>query len=308
MNLSSRQSLQPHPEKLRLSSEIERFGETLTQLIVQRDYLQRSVLLGIAAEYQLKIGHLETRAFWLDCELRALRRRIELAQAQLNSGEKPCYQNIEQQINREFAEWRANIAAKQRELAAAREFDHAPKMSREDFKKLHTLYRNLAKKLHPDVTGETSERARKLWQQTADAYRDADAATLEALWIIVENQSAAPETAQSDTLENLGEKREKLFAAIIQVNDEIAKIRQAAPYIWQNILCDEGEIIRRRQAAISVIEDLRRSRLELTKHWATVMQSAKNPGNAPREPPALVAEETAETRTTFPEFLREHQQ
>lgn len=90
MNSSSQQSLQPHPEKAALNSEIERFGETLTQLVVQRDYLRRTVLPGIAAEYQLKIGHLETRAFWLDCELRALKRRIELAQAIINQGEKPC--------------------------------------------------------------------------------------------------------------------------------------------------------------------------------------------------------------------------
>lgn len=304
MNSFPQQSLQPHPESIALRGEIERFGETLTNLIVQRDYLQRSVLPNIAAEYTLKIGHLETRAFWLDCELRALKRRIELAQSALNAGDKPCYRCIEARITREFEEWRATIAEKQRQIRAAREYHEAPKMSAEKAKKLQTLYRSLAKKLHPDVSGEQTERARNLWQQTADAYRDGDVATLEALWLIIENQIETFAADKTHTIEFLREKREKLFQAIVKINDEIRKIRQETPYIWQNILSDEAEVERRRVAAETAIKNLREYRFRLTAHWALVMQSAKDGELVPDEPPALAKEDTTESETDFPEFLQ----
>lgn len=294
MTSSSQQSLQLHPEKAALLGEIEQFGETLTNLIVRRDHLQRSILPQIAAEYQLKIGHLETRVFWLDCELRALKRRIELAQAMLNAGDKPCYQCIEQQINCEFAKWRAAITEKQRAVRVARSFAAAPKMTHKEAKKLHTLYRSLAKKLHPDVAGEQGERAVQLWRQTADAYRAGDTATLEALWLIVENNAEVVAINNSHTLESVREKRHKLLQIIIRINDEIYQIRRAAPYIWQNILCDESEVRRRRLAAAQAIEDLHKYRLQLTEHWATVMQSAKDGEFVPNKPPALVAEETGD--------------
>ena len=303
MNTFSQQSLQPHPEINGLRGEIKRFGATLTDLIVQRDYLRRAVLPGIAAEYQLKIGHLETRAFWLDCELRALRRRIELAQAMLNRGDELCYRCIEQQINQEFESWRAVITEKQRQVRQAREHEAAPKMTAADAKKLQTLYRNLAKKLHPDIANDDGERARELWRQTAEAYHDGDAATLEALWLIVENQTATAAAKLPDSLETLREKRAKMFAAVVKTNHEIAAIRREAPYIWQNVLSDAAEVARRQTAAETAIKNLREYRLQLTAHWAFVMQSAKDGDLVPTEPPALVPEETAEHSNDFPEFL-----
>lgn len=268
--------LQTHPEINTVRRDCERLNEALTELILQRDYLQRTVLPSIAAEYALKIGHLEYRVFWTDCELRALKRRIELAQAMLNRGDASCYECVEKQINQEFARWREQIADR-REIKRAKEFAEAPKISGADSKRLHALYRNLAKRLHPDLN-ETTVRREKLWQQTSEAYQTGDLPALETLWLIVENNvelnGEINEINSSHTLAAWQQKKARLLTIVEQINDEIADLRRQTPHLWQNILSDERAVTNRQNELQRELFALQTRRLDLTKLWATVMQSA----------------------------------
>jgi len=140
-----------HPEAVALRAENEALREELAKLITDRDYLTTTVLPTIKAEYNLKIGGLEYEAFMLECRVRRGRRRLELAQSYLNRNERIPLASIESTLNDEFRRWQAKIEEMRRGLEAAQAFECALCLSTTETRELQTLYRQLTKRLHPDL-------------------------------------------------------------------------------------------------------------------------------------------------------------
>src|SRR5947209_11084372 len=161
-----------HPEAVALRAENEALRDELAKLITNRDYLTTTVLPAIDAEYNLKSGGLEYEAFMLECQVRRARRRLELAQSYINCNESIPSASIESTLDDEFSQWQAKIEEMRRGIEVARAFERAPCLSATETRELQTLYRQLAKRLHPDLNPHQQERERNLWLQVTDAYRD----------------------------------------------------------------------------------------------------------------------------------------
>jgi predicted nucleic acid-binding Zn-ribbon protein len=293
MKIAAQISLIVHPQAENIRHQNRQLQSDLARLIVERDDLQHSIIPSITAEYQIKLGALEWRVFQLDCETRAFIRRIEMAQTALNRGEELIYKNIETEIEIEFAAWREQIKQQAREIKSAKERENAPTLSYAESCELQTLYRKLAFSLHPDIVKNPDERSRKLWLQTAEAYKSGDLQTLRTIRLLIGSET---ETVSADetlsVMETLNNRNAELKQTCEKLLDEITAIKTTAPYILHEILDDETELEKRQNLLREQIETLREKRFQLTKHWAEIMRFAADRENIeiPVEPPDIFAD------------------
>ncbi|CAN5643731.1 hypothetical protein BH20ACI4_BH20ACI4_07860 [soil metagenome] len=109
MKISANSNIIIHPQAEKYRNQNRQLQFEASRLLAGRDTLKNSTVPQIRAEYQCKIGALELRVFQLECEVRAFIRRIEMANAKLNRGEKPRFREIEKEIKTEFADWQKII-------------------------------------------------------------------------------------------------------------------------------------------------------------------------------------------------------
>lgn len=295
MKSGANTNLTIHPQAEKIRHQNRQLQTSLAGLIVERDDLKHSVLPRITAEYQIKLGALEWRVFQLDCEARAFLRRIEMAQAALNRGEEPNHQNIETEIEIEFAAWREQSKQQARKIKAAQERADVPTLSYAESRELQTLYRRLALALHPDIVKNPDERQRKLWLQAAEAYRCGDLEILRTICLLVSSdaETLADVSANENlsVLEILNNRNIELKQTCEKLLDEITEIKTTAPYILRETLDDETELEKRQNMLQEQIESLREKRFQLTKHWAEIMRFAADRENVriSDEPPDIFA-------------------
>lgn len=233
--------LEPHPAAASLRAENALLREELTKLITDRDYLTTTMLPTIEAEYNLKIGGLEYEAYALDCRVRRARRQLELANSYLNRNAAVPFETIEHQLDDEFKSWQEKIEDMRRDLEAAQAFELTPCLSASDTRELQTIYRRLAKRLHPDLNPRQTARERNLWLQVADAYREAALAELRTLNLLLGDESTeigAGDDANSPVLDALRQRRDELRAHIDRALARLAHIKSNAPYTLQEKLND----------------------------------------------------------------------
>ncbi len=293
MKSGANTNLTVHPQAENIRRQNRQLQTNLASLIVERDDLKHSIVPNITAEYQIKLGALEWRVFQLDCEARAFLRRIEMAQAALNRGEEPNYQNIETEIENEFATWHEQIKQQARKIKSAQERANAPTLSCAESRELQMLYRRLAFALHPDIVKNPNERQQKLWLQAAEAYRCGDLEILRTISLLVSSDAEmlADVSANENlsVLEILNNRNTELKQSCEKLLDEITTIKTTAPYILREILDDETELEKRQNILHEQIEILREKRFQLTKNWAEIMRFAADRENVriPDEPPNI---------------------
>lgn len=294
-----------HPQAEKLREQNRQLQNESVGLIVERDHLKNVVCPQIFAEYQSKIGALELRVFQLDCETRAMLRRIEMAQAALNRGEKPVYQLIEQEIRNEFAAWHETIERQAQEIKAAQDLQNLPVLSTEESRELHKLYRKLAFLLHPDINDNADEHAEKLWLQAAEAYQNGDLATLRILHLLAADASPenyAPE--HPNILEKLKIQNIKLKKVCEKLLDEIRDIKSSTPYVLHKVLANPAEMTKLQNALREQIEILREKYRQLVEHWAEILRFAEDTENIniPAEPTEIFTDGTDEWADIIYEF------
>lgn len=274
MKIAANLSLTVHPRAEKLQHQNRHLLTEIARLIVERDHLKEVVAPQIFAEYQSVIGVLELRVFQFECEVRAFVRRIELANARLNRGAKFSYNEIETEIETEFAWWREQIAEQIRTVKAARELEDLPALTRSESSELQTVYRKLAFLLHPDIIGETDECRAKLWLQAADAYRRGDLKTLRTIRLIAGDETEPLENGNLSVLENLEIRNAELKQTCEKFLDEINEIKTSEPYVWHEILDDAARLEKCHNALREKIEILRENRRRLVEHWSEILRFA----------------------------------
>lgn len=161
-----------HPKISELRTACENLSEGLAGLIVERDRLKNKVLPTIDLIYNSKFGEMIKCLLTLEYESRAMKRRLELVQASINRGEKVFPLEIERQIEIEFQAFLAKISAQEMKNHEAEFLKNCDVLSLTESRELQTIYRQLAKKLHPDFATNRTELHQELWLQVSDALRE----------------------------------------------------------------------------------------------------------------------------------------
>ena len=233
--MSPQNALKPHPDAARLADECALLREEFVSLAAERDRLLTTDIPSVTADYQLKVGAVQYALFCRECELRRLKRKVELIQAAFNRMEPVSLAKIDAALDEELAAWTREMAELAEKLKEARWYADQPKLTMEDSADLLRLYRLLAKRLHPDLNPNQESAAKQLWIRVGEAYRQGDLDGLRASALMLEGIS---EPTLPSALERLRELREELKFRISVTLAELASLKSTFPLNLRASLTD----------------------------------------------------------------------
>ncbi len=189
------------------------------QEAVQRIELHEAPLL--TARYLATLGEREYRLLQLQVDVRAYRRRIELAQARRNHGQslnQRAVAAIVEAVNAELEQWRVTLRQRQQDLALAQFTLSTLRYVPDDQVQAAKLaYRQLARWLHPDAHPENAALFARFWPAVQAAYQSYDLDQLETLVQVISRELPDPPDVADDgaltgRLQQLVAKQARLLA------------------------------------------------------------------------------------------------
>ena len=257
-----------------LEREIKELREELSRLILEKEELLKVICPQILRDYYALFGELEYRVSEAECEYRRLRRLAEMVQARNNRGEEVSLSALLDDLVQEFDRYQKELERflKQVQEAAekAREQEEAEraaeetspeeverKKDREDL--LKKTYRELVKRLHPDMNPDQSEAERRMFQQAVEAYEKGDLETLELIQSQLEAAGGMDSGLEAAAGEDppafaagrggtLRQKRDLLKAQTERLREEIARMKAGMPYLLKEYLEDPEKAALRRES------------------------------------------------------------
>ena len=211
-----------HEEYVRLKEAQRAALERLSTLLCAYDDQILQQKPHLEAKYIETFGVLEQECYAAFVRCSELRRRIALARAYLNRGVEPDAAAIDAQIAQEFSTYEERLRQMDAERAHAMRLLGAKEMSDEESKHFKHLYRQLAKKLHPDLHPAQTAEMKNLWARTMDAYALGDLARLEILISIVESKYVDAEPPAAGDRKEVGASiLEEMRATLMRTEERI---------------------------------------------------------------------------------------
>lgn len=240
------------PGYAELKEAVEKLRTELSVLMAEHDQLIYTECKNIEMRYMLELGSLEYKAYEAECEARRLKRKIELIQSAINRQKKPDLAQIEDQLEREFAEYQERLNEQIDKMNDALARSNSPTLSKEESRELKKCYRAIVKALHPDLHPEESPERMDLFYNAVRAYENADLRTLQIISAMIDNGEL---TAKSEEgMAALAHERERLEELLQSVNEKIAEIKSEYPYNLKEILQDEEKVAARKAELQMTIE------------------------------------------------------
>lgn len=249
------------PDFQKLKDDVERLRTELSMLMLERDELRFVICKNIEAEYMLKLGNLEYKAYEAQCAALRLKRKIELIQARKNRQEVINLTVIDKTLDEEFLEYEKKLNEQVEKMNEALEHSKGEYLSEEDNKELKKLYRKIVKVLHPDINLEVTAAQVKMLDNAVNAYKNGDLKTLRIIDEMVGDRKL-PKKHQ-DALTQLKEEKERLDRMLVFVQESITKIKSEYPYCVKDILEDEKKVEQKK----SEFEELLKQYKELAETY-----------------------------------------
>jgi hypothetical protein len=290
----------------KLIEEILELELKLAALAEEIDDLENHICVELRADYDQKVGNLEYQAQAYRLEIARLKRAIELIQAAINRQEAAKYEDVQKKVEEEYKQYEEDLnkkaedmkrdkeykerrakqdkkneeraeeerKAKDEEKAEDTGFDHDKDTIHESPKEeLKRLYRQIAKRLHPDANPNVTDKEKALWIKAQKAYAEGDLETLREIAEQIDDTDITEKYSDNpDDLAKLRELRAKLAEKVEILMAHIDEIKNSFPYNEKDFLANEEAVKARqeeleeynRQCAEKIIE-LQEKILELSK-------------------------------------------
>lgn len=184
-------------------------------------------------EYRARVGPVLAEIERIRLELAEYRRRI----AWLRAGVDPDPAGLERELDEEFAARREEVAA---EAEEARRYQRAfsrerarPPVDQQTEEEVRRLYRELAKRFHPDLATDAAARTRReeVMLRVNALFRDRDLAGLRRLARETEQHDPAfQERSMADKLAWAVRESERLDGVITDLDSQVGLLRQNDTY------------------------------------------------------------------------------
>jgi len=246
------------PEFVELQGRFEAAKTELAKVVSDRDYLLTTVKTNLETRYYQSIGRKEYELFLIRCEVLRLRRKIELIQASLNRGEEPNLDHIEKHLDKELEEWTEKARALWDKISRAEFVDQLPTLTLADTHELKKLYRELVRRLHPDINPDLPEESRNLWERVLSAYLNGDLEELRTLSMLFLEYETSPNNPS--TMEQLALDVERLTVWIKRLLQELAELEKEFPFNYQHKLDDPKWVKVQQDVILKQIGEMQRQR------------------------------------------------
>ncbi len=240
------------PEHKILHMQYDILKKEFTELFAQKNDMLTQEEQVLIALYLTVIGQKQHQKYCLSVEIKMMTQRISLYQAYFNRNEYPDIALIEKKMENQFAEFQKKIADEAKRIAIAKEFLKEGFLSEGDVKKLKDVYRQIVKRLHPDINPNVTEAEKDLFVKAQSAYDLCDLITLNA--ILLSLDSLAPGTDMEPT--DLKAKVDALQKHVSKLKTQIDNLEKQFPFTFREKLADESWVETERAQLDTDIEAL----------------------------------------------------
>ena len=217
------------------SSSFSRYEE----LLLERDEFRKQAYQ-YGRAYTREFGDLTLKVFQAKLESIRKKKAIEFCQKYVNKGENIKGNKLDEFLKMEllFEESMLEFMILDNEDAKRGRL-----ISEADLYKIKKIYHGLVKKIHPDINPltEQSEELSDLWQRLIIAYSCNDLKEMEELEVIINALFKKLDLGDIDvTITDIEEK-------ILEIENEIEKIKITEPYQYKFFLNDSEAVLRKKK-------------------------------------------------------------
>lgn len=222
---------------------IEEKGDTIFK---KKNYLE--------ALYISHFGYLSKSKLQLNIDIRRAKRKISLIQYHINRNENVNIEEIENQITLEMTEFENQLKEFQSKLEFSQEIMKIELLSSEELNEVKKIFRLLAKKLHPELNKEVTQKMQNLWNRALRAYDLNDLATLRLLMNIIDDNNVVENLSY---IEETRKKVENLKINILNLIEYLEEIKIIFPFNIEENLNDNEWVEKEKENLIKEIKDLK---------------------------------------------------
>ena len=229
--------------------------EEYENLLLERDQLQKEAE-SIWICYIQTFGKLISDIYEEKLECIKCKKIISYYQAALNHGGHVDPKALQEYMDKEMASYYSNL---QRMLQDNERCRDAKQSTAYEVQQSKTLYRRLAKLLHPDINPEAGRREelKELWQRVLTAYGHNDVKALSELEILT--QKALKELGSGEIKVDIPDIEERIES----LKEEIYNITHSEPYTYRDLLADKEATDKKIAELTEELESYRKYHQEL---------------------------------------------
>lgn len=236
-----------HPKYEELLNKLNKLKDQMTYILEDRAYLMSHKFASLKAEYVIKIGAYECDLFKLECKIARAKRKISMIQVAINRQIVIDMDEIDEKLDEEFKIYMEELEKMIQDKHIANHIKNCKKLTEEESWRLKRNFRRLAKKLHPDLNPELTEEQRALWMRVKSAYEIGDIEMLQVLSEIADRDDQI-DTEEKSSIEYIRERIQIFENKILEILEEMDKMRGRFPFNQEELLKDEGRVrIRQRE-------------------------------------------------------------
>ncbi len=249
----------------KLKKELELLKTEYVKLLNDKDVLLSWGKPQLEALYNTRIGAHKLRLLEIQLQIKALKRKIELVRACVNQNRIPDFNEIELTIAAELAEAQLQIMQTADSVENSKHLLKnldSPQRSAE----LRTIFRSIAKNLHPDVNPDLTEEQLKIWHLFLSAYKEGDLDKMKAMQLVYEKEL---NVQGADTLsqEQLSLAIESIKQGCKLLQDEVLAIRNDFPFTIENLIKDENWVSEEAEKMKTQLNELTQYEKELDAEY-----------------------------------------
>ena len=220
------------------NDELARARSAIVDLLAEIEDVLLQQNPRIEAEWQVTVGVWEKNLLEAQISVLRTKRKCDLMQSRVNMGDRVDSSAIEEQLDREFEQWREQleIATAQYQSAVRAQVTavHITTATADEIKR---VFRMIAKRLHPDLHPTLGESARSAFALAQLAYRKGDIKILRSLE--VSTRSYEGHDGFCNTLIEAQADLALLEVQIHDLEDRLALIKSQKPYCLRALLNDD---------------------------------------------------------------------
>lgn len=243
------------PQAKNSADRLKILREKLQALILEHDHLLYQECKNLKVRYLLEFGALEYRYIELSMKEDRLKRKLDLLYIKINRNEKITKEyliEIEKYLDEKLSSFKERLNQQAKDLDWAIDLSEKPLMNPDEMLEFKSKYRDLVKKLHPDLNKDLSASDLDLYYKVVDAYKNGQIDLIRLYHDLIigkEETDLKDEKLIDYEIKRLSENIEKL-------KESIEKIKDSFPYDKKDLLEDEKEIEIEKEAIKNVIKAL----------------------------------------------------
>lgn len=266
-----------HPEFLKTINSINELKESIADLLEEKDYLTYYTCRNIEVDYMLKVGFLESKLLELEVKIEKAKKRIKLIESYINEDKPINNEEIENKLSENFSEIESELNEMKKMVNFAFEYCNTDKyeISEDDIKEIRDVYRDVLRKLHPDINPNITPDERRILFQATQYYEERNLKFLRSLKSLCIREKTLEETVEIDELEKLQERKKRYEKIRRNIVRSITCMKNIFPYNQIEFLKDENEVRKKKDEINQEIESFNKIYAELKKIEEEIQKEGK---------------------------------